>query len=68
MSLKILRDVTNISVYPTVAASGTRISSSICIFQVEESSEQKNVNAFELPDVFDLLDEACDLFWIFKYA
>lgn len=68
MSLKILRDVTNISVFPTVVASGTRISSSICIFQVEESSEQKNVNAFELPDVFDLLDEACDLFWIFKYA
>lgn len=68
MSSKILRDVTNSSVFPTVAASETRVSSSICIFQVEESSEQKNVNAFELPDVFDLLDEACDLFWIFKYA
>lgn len=68
MSLKILRDVINSLVFPTAAASGTKISSSIHIFQVEESSEQKNVNVFELPDVFDLLDEAYDLFWIFKYA
>ena len=35
---------------------------------MEESSEQKNMNVFELFDVFDLLDYACDLFWIFKYA
>lgn len=35
---------------------------------MEESTEQKNMNAFELFDAFDLLDYTCDIFWIFKYA
>lgn len=35
---------------------------------MEESTEQKNMNVFQLFDMFGLLDYAYDLFCVFKYT